>query len=237
MMHRLVFLRQLRGKSWNTFASAICVPLQELKTFSAVTEKRGMKFDGFQGAGGAIGTLLNCDVALFEAQMLEDIPVFTGSSLIILDMPEDWMCAEVKSFINHVTSVNINHRIEDFTFIILSPVREMATLQQAIRESRHFNEPMSVFYMINNQTPSNDGKLVDCVGGATIAQKGLDVSGSQRRRKCCCSGERCDDDRTLKIEMSKEVTQAKERKMHHKKRVMKRMMKRKKMMMMMMKRL
>ncbi|PIK56881.1 hypothetical protein BSL78_06207 [Apostichopus japonicus] len=108
---------------------------------------------------------------IFETSGFED-GEDKWQSIVSAVLGPDWMCAEVNSFINHVTSVNINHRMEDFTFVILSPVREMATLQQAMRESRHFNEPMSVFYMINNQTPSNDGKLVDCVGGATIAQKG-----------------------------------------------------------------
>ncbi|XP_071811071.1 uncharacterized protein [Apostichopus japonicus] len=90
MMLRLVFLGETTREVLKHFCKCnLRSTLGELKTFCRQLQREeDMKFDGFQGADGAIGTLLNCDVALFEAQMLEDIPVFSGSSLIILDMPE-----------------------------------------------------------------------------------------------------------------------------------------------------
>lgn len=61
---------------------------------------------------------------------------------------KDWNCADVKKFVNTITSININHQMDDFTIAVLSPLKNMAVAELAIKESRHFAEPVFLFYVV-----------------------------------------------------------------------------------------
>lgn len=147
----------------------------ELKVFCSqlMREKDSVSTATFRGRNGVLAYPLLCDAGVLDGeQIARDVPSFSGAALVILDMPQDWNGADVKKFVNTITSININHQMDDFTVAVLSPLKNMAVAELAIKESRHFAEPMSFVYMVPKDDTSDDAKLTECVEGITIARKG-----------------------------------------------------------------
>ncbi|KAJ8028769.1 hypothetical protein HOLleu_31103 [Holothuria leucospilota] len=72
--------------------------------------------------------------------------------------------------------MNLNESMDQFTVAIMSPVKEMAAVERAILETRHFSDPISLFCMVRNQTATDCKLLKDCVKGVTLATRGLDYN-------------------------------------------------------------
>ncbi|PIK43602.1 hypothetical protein BSL78_19543 [Apostichopus japonicus] len=133
-----------------------------------------MELQCFKSINGAVCYPLLCDARELDSEtLLEEVPCFTGATLVILDKPQDWQWTDVKTLANAITSVNIHYGIDNFTLAVISPVRDMCDVEKAIVETRHFNEPVSAFYMVDDHSNSNQNQLIDCVGSITIAMRGL----------------------------------------------------------------
>ncbi|XP_071855072.1 uncharacterized protein [Apostichopus japonicus] len=147
----------------------------ELKSFCQQLKlEASMELQCFKSINGAVCYPLLCDARELDSEtLLEEVPCFTGATLVILDKPQDWQWTDVKTLANAITSVNIHYGIDNFTLAVISPVRDMCDVEKAIVETRHFNEPVSAFYMVDDHSNSNQNQLIDCVGSITIAMRGL----------------------------------------------------------------
>ncbi|KAJ8018912.1 hypothetical protein HOLleu_42827 [Holothuria leucospilota] len=122
----------------------------ELKTFcNRLRNSRKDTKPGFQGKIGSVGSIISCDaLSLNEDIMSEQVPQFSGVELTILDKPKDWGAADVKTFLNVVTSLNLNRQLEVFNVVVLCEPADMSMFQRAIGETQHFQEPMMAFYAV-----------------------------------------------------------------------------------------
>lgn len=126
--------------------------------------------EAFEGAMGSIGISIECDALDMSEDMLgRDCPDFPGADLVILDMPKEWEKAEIKSFLNAMTSININKQLEHFTVVILCSTQSVADVSQGVRETQHFEEPMPAFFVVPCGNQSQN--LSSCVNGMVLARR------------------------------------------------------------------
>ncbi|KAJ8033542.1 hypothetical protein HOLleu_23815 [Holothuria leucospilota] len=100
------------------------------------------------GAAGTKGYFMEKDCLLLSSEELEHlVPGFPGADLIILDKPKDWPDDRLKSFLNGVTSLNLNLDLASFAVVILCDPLQLASVVNTAVSTSHFIDVTEAFYV------------------------------------------------------------------------------------------